>query len=305
MRKLLVFIALAASLIIPSAAGAQGETIINELRVRLWPEYDQNALLVIYNFTLAPGTTTPAAVQFRLPKDARVTAVARETANGLFAVDFTPLKETDGQLISFDVTDQVGYQLEYYVPILKNGADRHFSFTWPGDYVVNTLVVDAQEPSQSTGFKSDPVLPNAGSSPDSLPTHSGTFGSLKKGEQWQLQADYSRTTDDLTVSGQPVQPSGGAIDNNASGSSALLDFLSNNVLIILGIFGVLLIVAGLVWYWQSGSSSRTMKGRKRHTAHSEINTSEGQVYCPQCGKRAQPADKFCRACGIRLRREEA
>jgi hypothetical protein len=148
------------------------------------------------------------------------------------------------------------------------------------------------------------VLPNAGSSPDNLPTHSGTFGSLNKGEQWVLQADYSRTTDDLTVSGKPVQPSGGVIDNTASGSSALLDFLSRNFLPILGIFGVLLIVAGLVWYWQSGASSQAGKGRRRHASHSENGAGDEQIYCPQCGKRAQPADKFCRACGTRLRREE-
>ncbi|RMF50517.1 MAG: zinc-ribbon domain-containing protein, partial [Anaerolineae bacterium] len=24
-------------------------------------------------------------------------------------------------------------------------------------------------------------------------------------------------------------------------------------------------------------------------------------YCPQCGKRAAPADRFCRTCGTKLR----
>jgi len=304
MRKLLVFIALVAGLFIPTAAGAQGEVIINELRTRLWPEYDRNALLVIYNLTLAPGTTTPVTVQFRVPKDAQVTAVARETTSGLFTVDFTPVDEADWKTVSFDVTDQSGYQIEYYVPIQKNGAARHFNFIWPGDYAVNTLVVDAQEPSQTTGFTSEPALPNAGSSPDNLPTHSGTFGSLKKGEQWVLQGDYSRATDDLTVSGQPVQPSGGVIDNSASGSSAVLDFFSRNFPLIIAVFGVLLIVAGLVWYWQSGGSSPAGKGRRRHASQSTNDAGNDQVYCPQCGKRAQPVDKFCRACGSRLRREE-
>jgi uncharacterized OB-fold protein len=26
----------------------------------------------------------------------------------------------------------------------------------------------------------------------------------------------------------------------------------------------------------------------------------GQIYCKECGKRAQPGDKFCRNCGTRL-----
>ena len=304
MRRLLVFLALAVGLFIPSAVGAQGGVIINELRVRLWPEYDRSGLLVIYEFTLAPGTTLPAALQFRVPAGADINAVAHDTASGPFNIDYTSKKEGDWQAISFTATDQSAYRLEYYVPLQKNGAARHFEFTWPGDYPVNTLVAEVQEPSQTTDFTSEPVLPNAGTSADNLPTHSGTFGSLKAGEQWPFKADYSRSTDELTVSGQPVQPSGGAIDNTTSGSSTLLAFLSGNLLYILIIIGVLLVAVGLIWYWQTGAASRTGKGRKRHTSHGEAGAGADQVYCPQCGKRAQPADKFCRACGTRLRRED-
>ena len=112
----------------------------------------------------------------------------------------------------------------------------------------------------------------------------------------------------LTVSGQPVQPSGGAIDNEISTSAAVMDFFSRNLFYIIGFFGVLLIVVGLVWYWQSGSSSQSSEtDARRHTSQSENESvsSDGQIYCPQCGKRAQPSDKFCRACGVRLRREDA
>jgi hypothetical protein len=304
MKRLLVFAVLLAILIIPTAVGAQSETIINELRVKLWPEYDRSDLLVIYDFTLSPGTTLPATLQMRVPANADVTAVAQETPNGLFTVNFTSANDGEWQTVTFNVADQTGYQLEYYVPIQKSEAARHFEFTWPGDYAVNTLVVEAQEPSQVTEFTSAPLLPNAGSSPDGLPTHSGTFGSLSKDEPWALKADYTRATDELTVSGQPVQPSGGAIDGNTSGGAALLDFFSRNSLYILGFAGVLLVVVGLVWYWQSGSSAQPGKSRRRHASHSDADTSDGQIYCPQCGKRAQPVDKFCRACGSRLRREE-
>jgi hypothetical protein len=304
MRRLLVFAALLIGVLIPAVVSAQGETIINELRVKLWPEYDRSDLLVIYDFTLAPGTVTPTTLNMRVPADADITAVAQQTPTGLFVVNFKTGVKGDWQTVTFDVTDKSAYRLEYYVPIQKKDSTRQFNFIWPGDYAVNTLVVEAQEPPKTTDFTTNPVLPNVETTTDGLSTHSGTFGSLKKDEQWTLQANYSRTTDELTVSGQPVQPSGGTLDGNASWSASLLDFFSRNPLYILGFLGVLLIFAGLIWYWQTGPSGRSKKSRRRHVSHSESNTSDEQIYCPQCGKRAQPADKFCRACGSRLRREE-
>jgi zinc-ribbon domain len=304
MRRLLVFAALLVGILIPTGVSAQGETIINELKIRLWPEYDRTGLLVIYDFSLAPGTTTPATLKFRVPLDAEVTAVAQQTQNGLFDVPFKSATEGNWQTITFNVSDQSPYRLEFYVPIQKQGNGRQFNFLWPGDYAVNTLVVETQEPPQTTGFTTTPALPNVESTTGGMPTHSGTFSSLSQGKQWALQASYSRATDDLTVSGQPVQPSGGTLDGNTTWSARLMDFLSRNALIILGVLGVLLIIAGVVWYWQASSSSRAKKGRRRHVSHGESASEAEQIYCPQCGKRAQPADKFCRACGSRLRREE-
>jgi hypothetical protein len=308
MKRLLVLAALLAAMIVPSAAGAQGGTIINELRIRLWPEYDRSELLVIYNFTLAPGTALPARLQFRVPPNAQVTAVAQQTPNGLYSVDFETGIDGEWQTVAFQAAEPTVYQLEYYAPIQFEGQARRFSFAWLGDYPINTLVAEVQEPTQTREFSSSPVLPNASLSPDNLPIHSGTFGSIAENEQWVLDVDYSRATDDLTVSGQPVQPSGGAIDAEVSSTAAVMDFLSRNMFYILGFVGILLIVVGLVWYWQTGLNSASANSRRRHASHAtgdRSGSTEGQIYCHECGKRAQPADKFCRACGVRLRRENA
>jgi hypothetical protein len=69
----------------------------------------------------------------------------------------------------------------------------------------------------------------------------------------------------------------------------------------------LLFVAGWV-YWSSGKANRASAVvRKRHAVRSAAEPGEadgGQVHCSQCGKRAQPGDRFCRACGARIRRGE-
>lgn len=307
MRRLLVWMALLVSLVIPVGVGAQGGTIINELRVRLWPEYDRSELLVIYYLNLAPGTSAPGTVQLRVPADASVTAVAQQTSDGLFNADYQTGSDGEWQTLTFDVSDQSNYQIEYYIPIQFTDDARHFQFVWPGDYPVNTLVVEVQEPTQTADFTSKPSLPNEGQSPDNLPIHSGTFGSLVAGEQWTLDVDYSRSTDQLTVSGQPVQPSGGTINTETSSSTAIMDFLSRYGYYIIGFLGIVLIIGGLYWFWQSGSGGSSRTSRRRHTAHASTDSAgnDGQVYCHECGKRAQPADKFCRACGARLRREDS
>jgi hypothetical protein len=105
MRRLLVLAALLLGVLIPTVAGAQNGTIINEIKVRLWPEYDRSDLLVIYDFALAPGTVTPTTLKIRVPADADVTALAQDTTSGLFEVPFKTAVEGDWQTVTFEVAD--------------------------------------------------------------------------------------------------------------------------------------------------------------------------------------------------------
>jgi uncharacterized OB-fold protein len=68
---------------------------------------------------------------------------------------------------------------------------------------------------------------------------------------------------------------------------------------------VALIVGGVVWYLQSGKGKEEERSRRRHRLApvKEPESTGGYVYCHQCGKRAGPGDRFCRACGAKLRIE--
>jgi hypothetical protein len=302
MRKWLVFFILASILLVVGNAHAQGQVIINQLQVRLWPEYDRPSLLVIYDFELAPGTTLPAKVTLRIPTDAEIIAVAREVDGQLANMPYeTPVINGEWQEVTLETNSNTYYHLEYYVPIQKTGANRHFDYIWPGDYSVNTLVVEVQEPADTTSFSSTPDLTNTGKSQDGLTLHSKTFGSVNSGEQWILSVDYVRSSDELSAVGQGVQPGGDIFSQNNSSTSTVAQFISQNLPLILGavvVAAILLIVVGVVWYWLSGRETSN-HGRKRHASQAESMGAD-QAYCHQCGMRAQPGDKFCRACGIRL-----
>jgi hypothetical protein len=304
MRKWLLLLPLLIILFITGSVNAQGQVIINELQVRLWPEYDRSNLLVIYDFVVAPGTTLPTKITLRIPPDAEVIAVANLVAGQLTNVPYDgPTLNGDWKEVTISIASNTSYHLEYYTGIQKTGSNRHFDYIWPGDYPVNTLVVETQEPVMTTSFSSNPALTNAETSSDGFSLHSGTFGSVKAGEQWVIGVDYTRSSEELSATGQGVQPGGDLwVQPNAS-SMSVTQFLTLYLPYVLAGVAILLIVVGVTWYFLSGRDTSKHHGRKRHITQ-PVTIPGGQTYCHQCGKRSQPGDKFCRACGIRLRREE-
>ena len=59
MKRITLFLALLAILILPSPARAQGVISLEFLSIELWSEYDQPSMLVINEFALSPDTTLP------------------------------------------------------------------------------------------------------------------------------------------------------------------------------------------------------------------------------------------------------
>jgi ribosomal protein L32 len=66
---------------------------------------------------------------------------------------------------------------------------------------------------------------------------------------------------------------------------------------LIALAGVLMLAAGLYYYYRG--QPRTRSSRRRHIPAAE--PAQGARYCPQCGTRARPGDKFCRTCGTRIR----
>jgi ABC-type nickel/cobalt efflux system permease component RcnA len=85
---------------------------------------------------------------------------------------------------------------------------------------------------------------------------------------------------------------------------------NNTVWMVVGA-GMLLILAGIFWFFQQqrGNATAPASSRRRHSysvqaKNAEIRTTpSGIVYCHQCGKRANSGDAFCRSCGVKLRTE--
>lgn len=295
MRKWLTFALTLTVLFIPLSAGAQGKIALQTVFVQLWPEFDQPNMLVIYDFQAAPETFLPQDVNMRVPAEAEVIAVAQERDGALFNVPYqeTAIDATWKQ-VTLTLDAATTYHLEYYAPLKRDGLQREFVYLWPGDYPVASLSVSLRIPLDTTEIDTQPTMLEMPPTGDGATYLQWGKENLKAGQQESVEIAYTKTTERLSASTQPLEPA--TVDEKTPGRVSL----SNYYPYILGGVGLLLILGGGVYFWQSSKSKPAPT--RHHRARAEENSRE-QVHCHQCGKRAQPGDRFCRACGTRLRRE--
>lgn len=286
---------------LPFSAHAQSAIRFSTLQVQLWPEYDQPSMLVIYDFKLADGVGLPAEVNFRVPKNGNLVAVA-SLANGQYLnVEFDgPTNQDAWQIIKVKIQTATTYHIEYYAPISKTGTERQFDYVWMSDYPIDDFGLSIWPPTDVTQLSTDPVL-NSVTNADGTTSWKKDFGALSASQQFNLKINYNKTSDTLSVAksgSQPgVQPSQ-PIGPNTTGS--FMSTFSNDLPYILGGLGLLLIGGGVVYFWQSGRGKD--KSRRKHSPRVETE-GDSEVYCHQCGTRAHKGDRFCRVCGTKLRRE--
>lgn len=288
-------------------ATAQGSTEIQSLQINLWPEYDRSDMLVIYRITLSSQTKLPAQISLRIPQAVGQgpNAVAMKDASGaLTNLEFKTSLVSGGKWLQVDFTTPMPeIQIEYYDPRLMRNLDRRtFTYTWPGDYTVNSLEIMVQQPVNASQMQIAPSLGSGTVNPDDgLTYYRANVGRVSAGTSFDVNLSYSKSDSKLSMSTQPIQP---ASSNNAS--RPILD--TNSLLIISGVVLVALILIGtalvLSGYWQPFKPAAA--ARRRHIARmdrKDTTPSEGSqpAYCHNCGKLAQPGDTFCRACGTKLR----
>ncbi len=195
-------ISLTAMLGLTQPSLAQGGGIsLTTLRVGLWPEYDRPELLVIYWGEVNSPVGFPVTLSLRIPEGVEPFVVAAQP--GLDApVDEVPFEtalEEGWQVIRFEVHGPL-FQFEYYAPIAREGTRRTPAFTWPGDYSVDALSIELQQPPHSSDLQTTPALPlSEVREEDNLVYLGGQFGPLTAGQEFALEIGYTRDSDELTA----------------------------------------------------------------------------------------------------------
>ncbi len=297
MRRWLAVLLVVGALFTPLVAQAQNPVKLSTLQVQLWPEYDQPSMLVIYDFKLPDSTKLPVSVSMTFPKNATLVAVASQAADGsLLNTDYIgPTANEQWQSITIQIQTPTTYHVEYYQPLSRTGKQRQFNYLWSGAYAIDLMSVSIRLPPDTTSVVTNPDMSSAKGA-DGSSNLTKEFGALQAGQQVPVALTYTKTTDKLSVPAESVQPSR-PLDSKTPGRV----LLSNYVPYILGALGILAVGAGSIYLLQP-HNRQLYQRRPTHRPHAAAG-GKADVYCHQCGARAEAGDRFCRVCGTKLRHE--
>lgn len=299
-RWVIVLVVLLALTCVPGVE-AQNNLTFSQVHVDLWPEYDQPDMLVIYRMVLAPEVSLPAQISLRIPRQAgNPYNVAMQEMDGqLYNMTYSTEVDGDWLRVTFTTASRI-IQLEYYDPAMtRDGDQRHFVFSWPGDYEVTDMVVQVLQPVNAGQMSITPGTTTPFEGENGLLYHAMQVGKVNRGMSFRLRIDYEKPDDTLTNAGlQPVQPNAPLQSDGLTGNLTLDRFIP----FILGAVGLLLLLGGAFWMITNRGRERApVTSRPRHRASARPVGEDQNVYCSRCGKKAAPGDAFCRACGTRLR----
>jgi hypothetical protein len=296
----LIVLLLMAALVLSKPVHSQSGIQVDRMQINIWPEYDRRSILVIYRLSLAQQTSLPAELTISIPSSAQVPFnVAFEDVDGLlYNLDYTLTQNGRWVDVTF-TTPSPGVQLEFYDPeYQRDGDQRQYEYTWPGNVSVRALSVMVQQPVNAVSMTIRPDIGRGRTGPDGLIIYTAMIGEVEAGRTFSYKIAYEKPDDELVtppMTVQPVEP----INAQTAGRTTMMEVIPW----VLGSLGVLLIAVGAFWYWRAGREIPEPP-RKRHvsgrTKEEPLPVSEEQVYCHQCGKRAGPNDAYCRTCGTQL-----
>ncbi len=308
MVKKIVLITLLALIVLIPSAQAQESPSIDTLVIDLWPEYDDPSMLVVYKAELSAEVSLPAEITFQMPVQAGAPAVVAvgPDANSVADVVYDTRVMGDWLEISFIATTPA-IQFEYYDPgLLKEDAQRSFEFTWPGDYAVDSLILQVQQPLGATDVTVTPAMGRVVQDTVGFVYTIIEVGELDQASVFDIGLNYLKVSDALSIESFEIQPSA----TITPGTSVPLNLDQWWVWLLIAL-GLILIGGGGFWYWRMGrqeSGRQEPDPKKRRHHKTSVQDADGvssgnAIYCHQCGKRADARDHFCRSCGTRLRIE--
>jgi len=292
---ILIFIAILTS----SPVIAQSAPGFSKMVINIWPEYDRPGVLVFYRITLSAQSSLPVTLSLRIPKAAEEPFnVAMKDVDGrLDTLRFTSVNEGEWIRVTF-TTPVPEVQFEYYDPsIRESGTNRQFDYLWPGDYNIESLVLNIQQPLDASEFQIKPAMGTGQIKPDGFTYFESVVGEVNAGVTFTIHMEYDKKESSLSAPSQSVEPVE-PITTNTVGWETLNEVLPY----ILSGLGLFLIIGGVYWYWRSGKAITTAF-RKRYAISraKEQDAGTPDIFCHRCGRKALHEDIFCRSCGSKLR----
>ncbi len=155
MINIIVYIILL--LTIPSMPSLASDNLkIGRMNIKIWPEYDDPGVLVIYDGRFSDPTMFPARARFLIPRGSVVSDACSVSPRGEHFCQLYSVRTTDG----FDeITLTLPYPnfyLSFHTPPLGRDKQKSFTYTIKTTYPVDTMEVNIQQPLRSERFVVSP-----------------------------------------------------------------------------------------------------------------------------------------------------
>lgn len=300
--SLILFIFITVTVVFP--VSAQSEIEINEMQVKIWPEYDHPSVLVINNIFLSGNVKFPAKVSFNIPASAGEphSVAVRELDGQLYLLEYE--MKSNGEWNELTFTTPYGeLWIEYYDPaIVIEGNNRSYAYSWEGQYLVKDFKLEIQQPFTATNMSFKESMGAAHLGNDGLTYFTNDVGEIKPNNKISLNIQYTKTDDLLSSNASmPVQPVSPLEESSSQNNSYFTQTLPY---IVAGI-GLVVLVAGVFMYLSRKKEVLPkQKGRYSSSRPRISSATEDTIFCHRCGRKADQGDVFCRACGTKLKRDE-
>ncbi len=280
----------------PGAAQTADPTIATA-SLRLWPEYDDPGLLVIFAGEFADSAGFPRDVSFSLPTGARNVQAAFPDASGSLLV--ADAEVADGS-VTYKQLQAPAFHIEYYVDRQPSGNQREIVHVVQTPFAINSLEVTVQQPARATDFSLTPAAESSYTGADGLTYYVFNRANLAADDRLEITMRYTKT--DSGVS-QPQLAVTNAPAAAAAAAPAVADSNAWLPWVLIGVGGVVLV--GLLAYWLLTQRARPAVSApaQRNVARRPAPKTTGPApanalgFCTQCGHPHRPEDRFCAQCG--------
>ena len=296
---LIVFSAVAALYTLPTVA--QGELQIPQASLRLWPEYDDPGVLVIFAGKFADTASFPQTVAFPVATGARnIQATVNDATQGLL----TQKWQMDGSKVTYALP-QPGFQLEYYVDRPPSGDKRAIVYTFEAPYAIKALEIAVQQPARATDFSLTPKASSTVTGTDGLAYHIINLENLAAGEKRDIAVSYVKADSGLTSPQLAVTSATPVAQSSEPAASQPKPTTPTNWLPFLLIGVGLLALIGIAAYWflsqrRAAPPARSVRPTVTSAPHQPAlrpAPAAATTFCTQCGHAFRPEDRFCAQCG--------
>ncbi len=293
---------------VPAHAQA-GAPEIAQAELRLWPEYDDPGLLVIFSGAFSEGTPAPVKVALPVAAGARnVQATFMDQSGTLINRPF----EIKDNILTYEVPSAT-FHIEYYVDRAPSAGQRDIEFTFEAPYAIDSLQMSIQQPARATAFSVEPAADASGQRSDGLTYHTLGRNDLAAGERVGLRIRYTKPDSALTAPQLAVTATDGPAAGGAAATAPAAQKTNLLPWLLIGLGAAMLI--GIVAWWllsqrKQAPVVRTAPPPSRAGSRTAASTAgaatagaatAAAAYCTQCGEPLHASDRFCPQCGTRRR----